>query len=68
MNNAILCGYREWAFRIFDNISEHPNINVIASIKSNQEFKDTIKKFDPKNIDFILFIGWSWIIENEITQ
>lgn len=68
MINAILCGYREWAFQIFEKISENPNLNVIATIKSNPEFNERIKQFEPKNIDFILFIGWSWIIENEITQ
>jgi methionyl-tRNA formyltransferase len=68
MINAILCGYREWAFQIFEKISANPNLKVIAIIRSNQEFKERIQKFDSQNIDFILFIGWSWIIENEITQ
>jgi methionyl-tRNA formyltransferase len=68
MNSVILCGYREWALKIFEKVSENPKLDVIATIKSNIEFKENIQKFDPKNIDFILFIGWSWIIEKEITQ
>ncbi len=68
MNNVILCGYREWAIQIFEKISAHPNLKVIATIKSNNEFKEQIRNFDPQKIDFILFIGWSWIIENEFTQ
>jgi len=68
MNNVIFCGYREWAFEIFKKISNHPNLNVVSTITSNQEFKDKSQRFDSKNIDFILFIGWSWIIEKEITQ
>jgi methionyl-tRNA formyltransferase len=68
MNNVVLCGYRNWAFKIFEKISENPNLKIIAVIKSNQEFKEKIPTLDPNSIDFILFIGWSWIIENEITQ
>jgi methionyl-tRNA formyltransferase len=68
MNNVILCGYREWAFRIFEKISDNPNINVIATFKSNQEFKEQILTIGIQSIDFIVFIGWSWIIEKEVTQ
>lgn len=68
MNNVILCGYREWAFEIFENISSHPKINIVDTITSNQQFKEEIRNFDSNSIDFILFIGWSWIIEKDITR
>lgn len=68
MNNVILCGYREWAFQIFKKIYDNPNINVIATFKSNQEFKERILTIETKRIDFIIFIGWSWKIEMGVTQ
>lgn len=68
MNNVILCGYREWAFEIFSRISKHPKLNILSIITSNQQFKDNIDKFESENVDYILFIGWSWIIEKHITQ
>lgn len=68
MINVVLCGYRDWAFEIFDSISSHPKLNIVERFKSNQQFLEKIKFLDSKPIDFILFIGWSWIIEKDITK
>jgi len=68
MNNIILCGYRSWSFEIFEQVSNHSKINVIKKFNSNDEFVNGIKNFSPDSVDFILFIGWSWIIESSITQ
>jgi methionyl-tRNA formyltransferase len=68
MINIILCGYREWAFHIFDRISSHPKVNIIKTITSNQQFIETIDQVDSNKIDLILFVGWSWIIKNDVTK
>lgn len=67
MINVVLCGYRNWANEIFDEISNHKNINVLKRIKSNEEYTLAKDNFD-KKIDLILFIGWSWIIPPEVTN
>jgi methionyl-tRNA formyltransferase len=68
MINAVLCGYRDWAFKIFDSISSHPKLNIVQIFKSNQQFLENIKSIDSNSIDFILFIGWSWILDKDITN
>ena len=67
MINIIFCGYRSWANEIFDQISSHPKINILARFRSNEEFETNIKSIDSQT-DIILFIGWSWILKPEITN
>jgi methionyl-tRNA formyltransferase len=68
MTNIILCGYRPWAFEIFDKISNHPKINIVQRFNSNEEFLSQIKNINSQQIDLLIFIGWSWIINKDITQ
>ena len=61
----ILCiGYRTWALSIYSNLKKNfPNYKIkILKKKKNLSYK-FIKKFDPK---FILFYGWSWMINEKI--
>ncbi len=67
MLNIIFCGYRSWALSIIEDIIKHPKVNCIDVIHSNEEYHDKVNSFG-KNIDFILFLGWSWIIPSEITE
>lgn len=65
--NVVFCGYRDWADEIFNVVANHKNINVKKIIKSYDEYK--IFEEQPKSdIDLILFIGWSWIIPESITD
>jgi methionyl-tRNA formyltransferase len=61
----ILCvGYREWALNIYNKLVQNYNDGDIFIIKSYDEYSDfLVKEYNP---DFILFYGWSWIINKEI--
>lgn len=67
MTKLILCGYREWAKDIFEQISSHPKINIVDKIYSLEDYNIKVDSF-PSDLDLILFIGWSWIIPKEITD
>ncbi|AMO21156.1 formyltransferase family protein [Flavobacterium columnare] len=67
MINVLLCGYRDWAKKIFENVLLIENVNVLGIILSQDEFLNKIDSFD-ENLDLILFVGWSWILPDEITD
>jgi methionyl-tRNA formyltransferase len=57
----LFCAYRKWATNIINRIDKsyfHYDI-----ILDNNNIQDKITKFNP---DIIFFIGWSWIIPDEI--
>jgi methionyl-tRNA formyltransferase len=59
--NILFCAYRDWAFDIINEIDKsYFQYNVIIN---NIDLKNQILKLNP---DVIFFIGWSWIIPNEI--
>lgn len=65
--HIVFCGYRDWALNIIDEIKEHSLIESYEIIKSKDEFEKKIPKLT-KDVDFILLLGWSWIISDEITE
>jgi len=67
MINILFCGYRDWSFSIIDEIKRHPKVNCIDVIKSKEEYDKKILIIN-ENIDFILFLGWSWIIPKEVNE
>ncbi|WP_199119959.1 formyltransferase family protein [Pedobacter sp. ASV28] len=67
MTKVILCGYRDWANRIFENVNLHSKVFVVDTIRSHEEYIQKVDFF-PEDIDLILFIGWSWIIPKETTE
>lgn len=68
MLNIIVCGYREWALEIISQIEVIPNIKIVKIIRTYEEFRDYQKELMNKtDIDFILFLGWSWFVEECIT-
>ncbi|WP_165764817.1 formyltransferase family protein [Flavobacterium davisii] len=67
MLNVILCGYRNWSHKIFQKLLLNKSINVLDVIHTQNDFIDKIKSFHNK-VDIILFVGWSWIIPDEITD
>lgn len=62
--NIVCCGYRSWADKIIENIRY--DVNIVDVISDNEVFLAKAPTF--QNIDFILFLGWSWIIPAEITS
>ncbi len=64
--NVVLCGYRSWAVEIMDGLLNNPRVNIVAVIKTYEDYQANVNKWK-NDIDFILFLGWSWIIPKEIT-
>lgn len=67
MTKIVLCGYRDWAKKIFESIQKHPNVSVIDIIDSQEEYLQKEENFS-EDIDIILFIGWSWIIPEKVNE
>ena len=61
----ILCiGYRSWALGIYYNLKKKLSNHRIKILKKKKKINyKLIKKFNP---DFILFYGWSWIVDEKI--
>jgi methionyl-tRNA formyltransferase len=57
----IFCSYRNWAINVVDNIDK--SFFQYKVISDNKNIKNEISNFNP---DIIFFIGWSWIIPDEI--
>jgi len=62
----LVCAYRDWAKEIVLNISCNKKITIIDHIKDQQHLLKVIS--DDINVDLILFIGWSWILPDEVTK
>jgi len=65
--NIVFCGYRDWAINIIEEVKNHDLIESFHIIKSKEEFDVQIPKLTNK-IDFIILLGWSWIIADNITK
>lgn len=63
----VFCGYREWALNIIEKIKGHHFIESYDVIKTKEEFEFQIPKLSGK-VDFIILLGWSWLISDEITE
>ena len=57
----LFCGYRDWALGIFRNLLSSKKDFLLA--QNTEELKE---KLSSNNIKTILFIGWSWIIKEDI--
>lgn len=63
---VLICAYRDWAKEISHKISNNKNIIIVDNISDQ---KSLIKKLqNGLDVDLILFIGWSWIINDDITN
>jgi methionyl-tRNA formyltransferase len=57
-------GYRPWALEIYEYIKDNDyEVLIISSKKEYDEQK--IIEYDP---DYILFYGWSWIINSQLLE
>jgi methionyl-tRNA formyltransferase len=62
----ILCfGYRDWALNIYHSINEKSCFSVNVFQSRDKVNFDFISSFKP---DYILFYGWSWIVDKSITD
>ena len=56
-----ICAYREWALEIYNQVKEEINCDLITT-------KEQFNKTQFAKNDIIFFLGWSWIIPNNIIQ
>lgn len=64
--NVLCVGYRDWALSIYHQIAQRLN-NINFTIIDNKEQYDSIS-IEQHNPDYILFYGWSWIIDDSIIK
>jgi methionyl-tRNA formyltransferase len=63
----ILCvGYRKWALNIYNKLAQNYNDGDIFIIENYNAYSDSL--VESYNPDFILFYGWSWVINKEIVN
>lgn len=65
--NIIFCGYRSWALNIIDSIKGHERIASFEVITSKVDFDIRIKGVIEEGT-IILFLGWSWIVEDDVVK
>ena len=63
----VFCAYRDWALEVYEKIKEHPKIEEIILLKSQEEFEEYFNTGKPA-IDIVLLVGWSWMIAPAITH
>ena len=56
-----VCAYRDWANKIYQQVNLTVSSNLISS---KEQFNNSLKLFNKG--DKIFFLGWSWIIPNDI--
>ena len=61
------CGYREWALELFGTIRSNPHLDQPTLIKSKEEYDEWMSRHPPV-LDFILFVGWSWLIPPQVLK
>jgi methionyl-tRNA formyltransferase len=60
----VLCfGYRSWALRIYENIKQQQNVEVIIFDNKNLVDVNVLHALKP---DLVLFFGWSWLVPTDI--
>jgi len=64
---VIFCGYRSWALNIIHEIKKHEKISSCEIISSKDNYDSKFNQLVSR-ADLIVFLGWSWIIPNEITN
>jgi len=62
MRNILICGYRDWAFDLFCNVNKSVIDNCVY-VNSKDLLDKMIDEYNPK---YIFFIGWSWIIKDDV--
>jgi len=61
----LFCGYRSWALDIFNSIKRDAPEFEFDLVQDSDDLNKKIKQY---NYKIILFIGWSWIIKEEIVN
>lgn len=66
MVKVVFCGYRDWATDIFSFFKDSSDVEIVDIISTQKEFIQKTAFYSPKQIEVIVFCGWSWLIDKEI--
>tara|TARA_R110000765_G_scaffold289774_3_gene385849 strand:- start:1867 stop:2553 length:687 start_codon:yes stop_codon:yes gene_type:complete len=62
VKTILICGYRDWAYQLFHNVN-----NAVSEKCIYTDDPDLLEEMiDEYNPTYIFFIGWSWIVEEDI--
>ncbi len=62
MKNILICGYRDWAFDLFNNVNKSV-IEKCIYVDDKDLLDYMVHHYNP---NYIFFIGWSWIVKDDI--
>jgi len=63
MNKVLICGYRDWSYKLYSKLESYDYDVVYIDNKDFLEI--AIKEIQP---EMIFFIGWSWIVKKDIIK
>ena len=64
MKTILICGYRDWSNKIYKKLDRYyKNVVNLIYVDDRNELKTIIEDKSP---DILFFIGWSWIIKQDI--
>ena len=58
MDNILICGYRDWSFKLFLDVKETIIDYFCVYVDDKELLDEMIDKYNPK---YIFFIGWRWV-------
>lgn len=66
IKNILFCAYRDWALEIYQEIAFWATKKFSIDVATGRTTLS--KKIKEKKYDAILFVGWSWIVPEEIIK
>lgn len=62
----LICGYRDWALKLYLNLWKDANKENGLLVWYTSEKDRVIQDADRYSVDFIIFVGWSWIVGKDV--
>ena len=63
---VVFAGYRSWAKEVINAVAKNENIAVDKTIYDKETYDLYINEILQSDVDVIVFLGWSWIIADEV--
>lgn len=60
--------YRDWALKAISIIASKCEIEVVDIIQTEDEYKKKVLSYSDNYVDYIILLGWSWIIKDDTLQ
>ena len=69
MKNILICGYRDWSYDLYKLLETYSHLDFrdknLIYLDDKNELESMVHKYNP---EMIFFIGWSWILPDNIVQ